>query len=138
MKILELTTAVRLLASIALDGLKPADKGRVLRTWRRYQSAAEEFMTLRDEAVKRLKPEGWDDLAARADALKPAEKERYEAMKAGYEKEVNTTLAPDLEKEYEPEGERLDRAVFDALLDANPSLKVYEIDILDRAMAKQE
>ena len=94
--------AWKALDSALTTSLETAERQKVVKIWYALAETAKRYSELIDKALKELKPENWDELAAKAQ-FTPEELAEFRKKQAAYNKEVEEVLQPESDKEVEVE-----------------------------------
>lgn len=112
----------------------------VLRACRQLRPAAEDFKAFSEDAVERLKPEGWDNALAAIKSTTATDEEKAEArrMEAEYQKSVDDCVREELEREETVEiPEPFTFEMIDGLIGASESLGADAVMLLEDALMER-
>lgn len=136
MKVRELSAVGKLLGVCGLGKMKSADKVGVVKASRAIKKAVAEYDEAAQEAVRCLKPEGFDALRdkSRSTGLTGEEAAEFGRMMRQYDSDVEAATADLGEAEAMPEFERLGEDAFFSLVDSNESLTLEQIQRLEEVL----
>lgn len=136
MKVRELSAIGKLLGMCGLGKMKSADKVCVVKASRAIRKAVSEYDEAAQEAVRCLKPEGFDALRdkSRSTGLSGEEAAEFGRMMRQYDSDVEAATADLGEAEAMPEFERLGEDAFFSLVDSNESLTLEQIQRLEEVL----
>lgn len=132
MKTQEIKELYDVLSGIKLTGMTTAAKMVVLENIRSLKPVAESFRSDCDDAIKMLRPEGFDEIEEKAnrhneavkagntqDLLSPEELQKVNESYATYFKEVEDRSKELGQAEYEVALKKISQAEYDKLMEAN-------------------
>lgn len=113
----------------------------VLRACRQLRPVAEDFKAFSEDAVERLKPEGWDKVLASLKSKTATDEEKAAArrMEAEYQKSVDDCVREELEREETVEiPEPFTFEMIDGLIGASESLGADAVMLLEDVLTERK
>lgn len=113
----------------------------VLRACRQLRPAAEDFKAFSEDAVERLKPEGWDKTLAAIKSKTATDEEKAEVrrVEAEYQKSVDDCVREELEREETVEiPEPFTFEMIDGLIGASESLGADAVMLLEDVLTERK
>lgn len=146
-KIQEIVNLYQMLDNAALSKMEVTDRFAFIKILRPLKKISEEFNSFREDAVKRLRPENYDEVAEtiqkfngmtreeRAEAL--TDKAVQDALRANGEFNINIDkcLQDELDKEVELDYTPLSESAFGKLMESNEKWNAGEIIKLEDLIA---
>ena len=144
----KINEAYTLLDAAKYTKMEAADRRNIVKALRHLKKVSVEFNDFREDAIKRLRPDNFEEVAALINKFNAmtteereaavAEKKYTDALKANIEfnTSVNECLREELDKLVELDFTGLSETAIDAMLDSNPDWTVGQAMLVEDILAE--
>lgn len=125
----KIAAAYAVLSLLKVNELDKKDKIALVKISNKMKSVANDLDEFRNEAMKRISPEGFDEIAYKVQAkanITPAEMLTFVKV----DKDLADCMKEEQEKEIELDIKPLKDSVLEKLIDSNPDLTVGQAEII--------
>lgn len=148
-KTVTVANAYELLDKAGYSKMDNADRSALIKVMRPMRKIHSDFSDFRNDAVKRLRPDGFDKVGELIDGFNAmgqeerkaalADQKYRDALKANdeYGRAINDCLKEEADKEVELDFAPLGEETFGRLLDSNPGWSMGQALLLDNLLCKQ-
>lgn len=136
MKLEIIVAAANILNGAKINKLSASDRVKMVKIYQVLKKESEDFNSLLDEAQKRLKPDGFDELNNKSQqgTISEAEKKEYDKMLNEYQQLVNQAVHDEVTKDIEITFDKLNEDGFYTLIESNGDLTLSQINLLQQVI----